>query len=102
MRSTTPTQIATSFGLSEQELFRQGLVSFLHERKRQVLHLKLETLARYGCRTLAQLEDKIAQGTVQEHPAWEDLIVAENLESRREEINDYLLDLQQTADYSAN
>ena len=64
MRSTTPTQIATSFGLSEQELFRQALVSFLHERKRQVLHLKLETLARYGCTTLAELEDKIAQGSV--------------------------------------
>ena len=36
------------------------------------------------------LESKIAQGDVPEHPAWEDLIVAENLAARLEELDAYL------------
>lgn len=87
-------QIASSLGLTEGELFRQALVSFLLEKKRQTLQLKLEILARYNADSLADLETKIAQGIVAEHPAWEDLIVAENLTARLQELDDYLDDLR--------
>ena len=40
------------------------------------------------------LDAKIAQGMVTEHPAWEDLIVVENLTARLEELDAYLRDLQ--------
>ncbi|HBY93861.1 MAG: hypothetical protein M5U01_29590 [Ardenticatenaceae bacterium] len=73
------TEIAASLGLTENELFHQALLSFLREKKRQGLPLKLEILARYGADSITDLESKIAQGVVVEHPAWEDLIVAENL-----------------------
>ena len=88
------TKIATSLGLSEDELFRQSLISFLHEQKRQVLQLKLDILARYGAESPMDLETKIAQAVVVEHPAWEDLIVTENLTARLVELNDYLDNLQ--------
>ena len=39
-------ELATAFGLSEGELFRQAFISLLQEKKRQVLRLKLEYLAR--------------------------------------------------------
>ena len=90
----TTTKIATSLGLTEGELFRQALVSFLHEQKRQVLQHRLDILARYGADSIADLESRIAQGVVVEHPAWEDLIVAENLTARLEELDAYLGDLQ--------
>lgn len=86
-------ELATAFGLSEGELFRQAFISLLHEKKRQVLRLKLEYLARYGAQTPDELETKIAEGIVSEHPAWEDLIAAENLNARIEEIDVYLNDL---------
>lgn len=89
-------ELATAFGLSEGELFRQAFISLLQEKKRQVLQLKLEYLARYGAQTPDELEVKIAQGSVSEHPAWEDLIAAENLNARIEEIDVYLNDLQRT------
>ena len=94
MTTTTTTQIATSLGLSEHELFQQALVSFLIEKKRQVLQLKLEILARYSVESTASLEAKIAEGGVAEHPAWEDLIVVENLSIRLEELNTYVANLQ--------
>ncbi len=92
--STTQTKIASSLGLTESELSRQALVSFLYEKKRQVLQARLDVLARYDADSLADLESRIAQGIVAEHPAWEDLIVAENLTARLEELDAYLDDLQ--------
>ncbi|OIO98830.1 MAG: hypothetical protein AUK03_00610 [Anaerolineae bacterium CG2_30_64_16] len=91
---TTTANIAVSFGLTENELFRQGVISFLYEKKRQVLQLKLEILARYRANSLEDLEAKITRGQVAEHPAWEDLIVAENLTTRLGELDAYLGDLQ--------
>lgn len=97
MTSAIATKIATSFGLCENELLQQALASFLYDKKRQTGHLKLEILARYAADSLTDLESKIAQGVVGEHPAWEDLIVVENLNDHLEEINGYLATLQNSA-----
>ena len=91
---TKVAQIADVFGLSEQDLFHQALISFLHEKKRQVLRQRLDILARYDVDSPEALEAKIATGSVPEHPAWEDCIVAENLTARQEELVAYLADLQ--------
>ncbi len=85
-------ELATAFGVSEAELFRQAFISLLQEKKRQVLQLKLEYLARYGAKIPSELESKIIEGSVVEHPPWEDLIAAENLDARIEEIDVYLSD----------
>jgi len=44
---TTVEQIANTFGLSEPDLFQQAVLSFLREKKRQVLHARLDVLKRY-------------------------------------------------------
>lgn len=93
---TVTSDMAVSFGLTENELLRQGVISFLYEKKRQLLQLKLEILARYRANSLEDLETRIARGEVAEHPAWEDLIVAENLTTRLGELDAYLADLQLT------
>lgn len=82
--------LAQSFGLSETELLRQALLSFLQEQRRQVLGEQFEILARYRVNTLAELEAKISSGEAAEHPGWEDLITTENLTARLEEIDAFL------------
>jgi hypothetical protein len=82
------------FGVSEDELSRQALISLLREKKREALQLRLDLLRPYGAESVDDLEKKIAEGAVVEHPAWEDLIAAENLGSRLEELNAYLDRLQ--------
>ena len=99
--TSTATKIAVSLGLAEGDLFRHALASFLREKKRQVLQLRLDILARYGVDSFIDLESKIALGAVVEHPAWEDLIVAENLTARLEELDVYLDDLQDVESYSS-
>jgi hypothetical protein len=98
LMTATTSRIAASLGLSENELSRQALISFVREQKRQTLQFRLDILARYGADSLADLEHRIAQGTVVEHPAWEDLIVAENLAARLDELDAYLDDLQGATD----
>ena len=81
MAVATP-RIAQFLGLSEAELVQKALRSLLLEQKRTVLQTRLEILARYRATDIADLEQKISDGTVAEHPAWEDLITAENLGAR--------------------
>lgn len=93
------TEIAASFGLDETELIQDALTSFLNEKKRQLLQLRLETLARYGVDSEAALEAKITQGAVAEHPAWEDLITLENLAARLDELNAHLVQLHDATNH---
>ena len=85
--------LAQSMGLSEPELMERALAAFLHEQRRELLQLRLEFLSRYDVATIAELEARVANGDVPEHPAWEDLIVVENLDARLEEVDGYLRDL---------
>jgi len=84
---------ARSFGLTENELLEQALRRFLLEKRREVLQERLELLARYGVQSVAELEARIANGTLPEHPAWEDLITTENLESSLTELDEHLRSL---------
>ncbi|MCB0062243.1 MAG: hypothetical protein KDE19_09015 [Caldilineaceae bacterium] len=91
--SVATLELAQSMGLSEPELMQRALAVFLQEQRRAVLQTRLELLARYGTKTVDELADKIEEALVPEHPAWEDLIVAENLDARLEELDAYLRNL---------
>ena len=68
--AATASQIATLFGVSEDELSRQALVSLLLEKKREVLQLRLDLLTRYGAESVLDLETKIAQGAADASVLW--------------------------------
>ncbi len=91
--SVATLELAQSMGLSESELMQRALTAFLQEQRRAVLQTRLELLARYGTKTIDELATKIEENLVPEHPAWEDLIVAENLDARLEELDAYLRNL---------
>jgi hypothetical protein len=95
--AVTKARIAESLGLAEDELLRQALASLLRQRKREVMRQRLDILARCGAETVQDLEFKIAQGVVAEHPAWEDLIAVENLDTRQREFDAYLRKLRDLA-----
>lgn len=74
-------KIANDTGVSVSELTISGLIAFLREKKRKAMVDRLEILDRYGVPSDRELEKKIKTGEVPEHPAWEDLILLENLEA---------------------
>ncbi|MGC9444912.1 MAG: hypothetical protein ACP5E9_08335 [Candidatus Methanospirareceae archaeon] len=83
-------------GIKREEIISLSLLSYLIEKKRACMRDGLELLKRYGVRSAKELEEKIKEGTVLEHPAWEDLIAVENLEARIKEIESDIRNLQRT------
>ncbi len=79
--------IAQHLGLDKKELEKASLFSFLRDKKKELLRDKIVLLSKYKVSAIEELERKIEEGGVEEHPAWEDLITAENLESKIKEID---------------
>jgi len=84
-------RISRALGVSRDELVKRGVEEFLQAQLRACLAEIRELEVRYGVKGSKELEEKIRVGSVDEHPAWEDLIVWENLEGRagkiRRELN---------------
>ncbi len=74
-------KVAEDTGVSIDELTISGLLALLREKKRKMMVDRLDVLARYGVTSAEELEKKIKSGEVAEHPAWEDLILLENIEA---------------------
>ncbi|MBE0517443.1 MAG: hypothetical protein IBX41_08685 [Methanophagales archaeon] len=89
-------KIVKEEGIEKEELISLSLLTYLMEKKRKCMEDRLEILKRYGVASAEELENKIKEGAVKEHPAWEDLIAVENLEARIKEIEDDIRNLQRT------
>lgn len=74
-------KVADDAGISVDELTLSGFLSFLREKRRKVMLDRLDVLVRYGVASTDDLEKQIKQGEISDHPAWEDLILLENMES---------------------
>ncbi len=74
-------KVAEDTGVSLDELTASSLLALLREKKRKIMIERLDVLSRYGVSSADELEKKIKEGTVAEHPAWEDLTLVENLEA---------------------
>ena len=51
---------------------------------------RLQILSRYQVTSKEGLQQKIEAGEIEDHPAWEDLILVENLDADLKKINGYL------------
>lgn len=74
-------KIAEDAGVGMEELTMSGLLALLREKKRKIMIDILDVFSRYGVASPGELEKKIKDGEITEHPAWEDLILLENLEA---------------------
>lgn len=90
METTIIDEISRYLNLDREALLKRGLKTLLNERRRAILLERLQILSRYQASSTEELERKLRTGEVQEHPAWEDLIVAENLEAELERLDGYL------------
>lgn len=90
-------KIAKDIGVSVDELTASGLLAFLHEKRRKVMLDRLEILDRYNVASAVELENRIKNGEIDEHPAWEDLILLENLEAAIAVIDEDIKAVQKSA-----
>ncbi len=73
--------MAQKFFISIEQLMQDSLKSYLLDRKKELMNERFEMLSRYAVINVDELESKIKQGILVEHPSWEDLIDLRNLET---------------------
>jgi ribosomal protein L29 len=73
--------MAQKFFISIEQLMQDSLKSYLLDRKKELMNERFEILSRYAVINVDELESKIKQGVLVEHPSWEDLIDLRNLET---------------------
>jgi hypothetical protein len=72
-------RVSKVLGVPQKELVRKGLEELLLSQLRTCFAEITEIQTRYSVKTAAELEKKVENGVIEEHPAWEDLILLENL-----------------------
>jgi hypothetical protein len=87
-------KIADNTGVSVDELTASGLLALLREKRRKVMMDRLGVLDRYNLTSREEFEGKIKHGDIPEHPAWEDLIFLENLDSALAQIDEDIRAIQ--------
>jgi hypothetical protein len=75
-------RIADATGEDEATILRRGLRSYLQQELREVSLRMTELADRYDVDGPTDLQERIEDGTIDEHPAWEAAIEWENLETR--------------------
>ena len=83
-------KVSKELGIPEEELIEKGLIAFLEKE----LHLAEQDIAnlrnRYGVSSPQQLEELISARKIYSHPAWEDLIMWENILQHMEKVKKLL------------
>ncbi|MFZ3091547.1 MAG: hypothetical protein WA240_13120 [Nitrospirota bacterium] len=79
-------KISKKYATSSEEFIKLGSTLAMKEKKRNLQIERVEILSRYEVNTVEELENKIKEGVVPEHPAWEDLIETKNIEAEIREI----------------
>lgn len=87
-------KIAEDLGVQLDELLTESMIAYLEKRERECQAMRLEILTKYNVFTSQELEGKIKNGEIEEHPTWEDIITLDNLEESIKEVENELADLQ--------
>ena len=101
MSSTIETvrHLSRDLGINEDTLVRESIIEYLKSRIKACMTDRLEIMSRYRISSLDELENKVQDGTIPEHPGWEDLITLENLENA---INKLKMELSHVRDISTS
>ncbi len=73
--------LSKDLGINEDALIHDGIIEYLKSRIKECMRDRLEIISRYKISSLDEFEKKVREGSIPEHPGWEDLIVLENLEN---------------------
>jgi hypothetical protein len=76
--------VARELGISEDDLLRQGLRSFLERQLREVKAELFEISGRYGVSSVTEMEARYRDGTLEEADSWRDLQRLDHLEHKRD------------------
>ena len=74
--------LSRDLGMTEETLIREGIMEYIRSRIKAGMRDRLEIMSRYQVPSLDEFEKRVQDGSIPEHPGWEDLITLENIETR--------------------
>ena len=89
--------LSKDLGINEEALIREGIIEYIKSRIRACMRDRLEIMSRHKISSLDEFEKKVKDGSIPEHPGWEDLITLENLENS---INKFKIELSHVGNIS--
>ena len=78
--------VARELGISEDDLLKQGLRSFLERQLREVKAAIFEISGRYGVSSVTEMEARYQNGTLEEADSWRDLQRLDHLDHKRDRL----------------
>jgi hypothetical protein len=78
--------VAQELHVSEDELLKQGLRSFLERQLREVKAQIFEISGRYGISSVEEMEGRYRDGTLEEADSWRDVQRLDHLEHKRDRL----------------
>lgn len=81
-------------GVSAEVMVREGLKRFLLSRVEENDKVIDALKEKYGTGGYAELEEKIRDGSVPEHPTWEDIILWEELAQHNAKLKELVAQLE--------
>ncbi|HEX9868129.1 MAG TPA: hypothetical protein VGC99_05955 [Candidatus Tectomicrobia bacterium] len=78
--------VARELGISEDDLLKQGLRSFLERQLREVKAEIFEISGRYGVSGVTEMDAHYRDGTLEEADSWRDLQRLDHLEHKRDSL----------------
>ena len=82
--------VARELGISEDDLLKQGLRSFLEHQLREVKAQIFEISGRYGVSSVTEMDARYRDGTLEEADSWRDLQRLDHLEHKRDSLFSFL------------
>ena len=83
----TVEKISRKYNINMDNFILAGSKLMLKEKKRKFQQERFEILSRYQVTSIGEVEEKIKNSEIPEHPAWEDLIELKNIEAEIKEID---------------
>ncbi|AEG14304.1 hypothetical protein Desku_0696 [Desulfofundulus kuznetsovii DSM 6115] len=81
-------------GIPAEVILGEGLKKFLVSKVEENLGITCNLKKKYGVSGYLELEDQIKKGGIPEHPAWEDVILWEELSRHTEALQDLIRQLE--------
>jgi hypothetical protein len=78
--------VARELKISEEELVKQGLRSFVESQLREVKVEIFELRGRYGVSSVEEMEARYRDGTLEEADSWRDLQRLDHLEYKQDRL----------------
>jgi hypothetical protein len=83
--------LSKDLGINEDTIMRESILEYIKSKIRACMKDQLEIMSRYRVSSMDEFEKKVKDGSIPEHPGWEDLIVLENLNNSINKLKEELL-----------